>query len=68
VWECGKGQTDPQMEVQIHYTSAMPHAKCNNINDIYLWHHQETTSEELAEKELGNMPHNIPVYKKTRKL
>jgi len=32
VWECGEGQTDTQMAVtNIHFASAMPHAKCNKM-------------------------------------
>jgi len=30
VWECGEGKTDTQTAVaNIHFASAMPHAKCN---------------------------------------
>jgi len=34
VWECGEGQTDTQTAVtNIHFASAMPHAKCNYVDD-----------------------------------
>jgi len=36
VWECSEGQTDRQTDSQaavtnIHFASAMPHAKCNEF-------------------------------------
>jgi len=35
--ECGKGQTDTQTAVaNIHFASAMPHAKCNNMRPMAL--------------------------------
>ena len=31
VWKCSEGQTDTHMHVaNIHFTSATPHAKCND--------------------------------------
>jgi len=36
VWKCGDGQSKRQTDIQmvvgnIHFTSAMPHAKCNEM-------------------------------------
>ena len=32
MWECGKGQTNTHTAVtNIHFASAMPHAKCNKV-------------------------------------
>jgi len=34
MWEIGEGQTDTQMTMaNIHFASAMPHAKCNYYNE-----------------------------------